>query len=386
MLKETIAIKCGVWLLLIIAISISCKDKQPTRSSSVEAVPVNMKQLKKGLMADLFSKVELLPLETTDEAIVSHVIDYEYVKDAYHIVTDKNFRIHVFDKNGKLISHSAGIIGQGPEEYWTLIDVFYNPLTKTIEVLTAEKTVMSYDSHFKFVEKKRIANDVKELIQYACPISKDVYLLLPSFCEGGMTHVFFYDFKKQAVVKDVVLDHPAKLNGVKQHFRRDGSELYITPNLSAFSGYRVNQKTYELEPLFQLDFGPDNMDLALMKKKYPNGLGVSAYEQNESVCPMPMETWFNNQYIVSAIEQQGLYSTFVYNRETKESKLLEREYTNKQLSADYYTLDGSSLLAISLTAYMDVFVDTTLLDEANKAIWDAIDYDDNPVVIRYTLR
>lgn len=371
---------------MLLLIAASCKEKTPTSTSSVEMVTVDMKRLEKGTMGDLFSKIELLPLETTEESMVGNVLGYEYVKNLYHIVTDSHYRIHVFDVNGKFISNSAGKNGRGPEEYYTLLDVFYNPITKTIEVLTAEKTVVVYDIHFKFVERKSINKDVKNVIQYAYPISKDVYLFLPSNNEGESEHVLFYDFKKNVVVKDVTLDQLAKANMTKLHFRQEQSDLYFATQSSAFTGYRVNKNRFGLEALFQLDFGSDNIDQALMKKKFPDGKGLSDYLSIESGYPIPMETLYNDQYIFSSIVRNDSFSTLVYNRKTKTYKLLEREYKNKLLSADYYTLDGASLLAITPTAYLDVLVDTALLDEANKAVLSAIDYDDNPVVLRFTLK
>lgn len=381
-MKKTIVSLISVAILLC-----SCSKKEHREQiTTFEKVTVDMKQIVTGTMNELFDKIELLPLETTDSVLVGNILSYIYVKDKYHIVVDRRFVINVFDTNGKCIGNSGNVIGNGPEEYNILLDVLFNPYSNTIEVLTSDMKIKVYDVKFNYVDEKKMMENNHLMYYDAFPVSKDNYMLLPSTLEKDFNHIIFYDFKKQKLVKKISFPYTAQINSVKTPISQVSSEICFIPKVSTYVGYIVDRKSFTLEPSFKIDFRSDSLDMIKLNRKFPEQNRLSDYLFSESNYPIPMETLFNDQFIVSSIHQRNRDLTFVYDRKKHAKMLIDRKFKNGLLAADYYTLDGSTLLAITPPEYLNLFIDTTLLDEKNKAILASINKDDNPVIMRFKLK
>lgn len=71
---------------------------------------------------DLFEKIELIPLETQDSSLVGRLKKIITVKDKYYITVDEKHIVTIFDNNGKYISNSSKMYGNGPGEYMIYSD------------------------------------------------------------------------------------------------------------------------------------------------------------------------------------------------------------------------------------------------------------------------
>ena len=77
-----------------------------------------------------------LPLHTDTNSIISTYkkIDYCDELDMF-IILDKELVVSLFSGDGQFIANSKNVIGEGPNEYRTAVDVIYNPFSRAIEIL-----------------------------------------------------------------------------------------------------------------------------------------------------------------------------------------------------------------------------------------------------------
>ena len=102
--------------------------------------------------ADFFKKVELLPLETTDQSLVANVSKILEV-DGKLVVFDNSRRyVKVFSDDGRYLN-DIGKLGQGPEEYTDVYDVTYNSAARCLTLLSPFGEVVNYSPEGKFVDR-----------------------------------------------------------------------------------------------------------------------------------------------------------------------------------------------------------------------------------------
>ncbi len=142
-----------IFLSVVTMVLISCGKSKPTRST------VDASEMKEIVLSndsimyieDWVRDVEVIPLETSDKALVS-TVDGVIVTDSNIIVYDTRqaHRVSIFDRNGK---HWANINrrGRGPQEYMRLDHVTMLPDNQALAIYDNGGTKVLYfslDGHF----------------------------------------------------------------------------------------------------------------------------------------------------------------------------------------------------------------------------------------------
>ena len=128
------------WLLF------SCQESniQSIALSDSEMVELN----------EVFDSVEVIPLEATPGAYMASFKKLN-VYDDYFFVEDYNQVIFLFSRDGKFISNSNKVKGNGHGEYNALLSSTYNPYSKLVEIVTRDQ-IKFYDTNFNFINAVRI--------------------------------------------------------------------------------------------------------------------------------------------------------------------------------------------------------------------------------------
>ena len=94
MTKTTTYIVIGVICLLFF----SCNKKDNTYQGKVLSVELKENELDP---SHLFSKVEIIPLETTDESLITSIHQIIEYNNRFYILDDRIYVLFCFDKSGK---------------------------------------------------------------------------------------------------------------------------------------------------------------------------------------------------------------------------------------------------------------------------------------------
>ena len=111
----------NTFILFLIALSFVCSSCN--RTPSVEEPDVLKVELKETpvSVSDFFSKVEVIPLETSDSCLLARILRVRVSGDTTYILTQdyptfRHITLMAFDKKGNYL-RSIGRVGQGPGEY-----------------------------------------------------------------------------------------------------------------------------------------------------------------------------------------------------------------------------------------------------------------------------
>lgn len=114
------------------------------------------------LVSNYFSKVEYIPLETTDSSLVGLAPHVVITKDIM-VVSSLNQPLKIFDRHTGDYITNVGSIGQGPKEYakggWGEVYFWVDCDEELIYVKGWENDFMVYDKGGKFVERIEVENE-----------------------------------------------------------------------------------------------------------------------------------------------------------------------------------------------------------------------------------
>jgi hypothetical protein len=385
--------KIKIILIIIFTMLIfSCKnEKKNIEETNVEEISIDMSDISKVNLNDLFEKIELTPLETTNtESLIGSINQMIYVKDKYFIFKDQMQQILVFDNTGTFVANSSKRFGAGPGEYTIALYMIYNPFTEDIDVLTPQNQIYVYDTTFNYKGNIKLhinhpENGSYGMIHYIFPISKSEYICIPPTIYEEYNTLYFYNWQEEKVVKKIVFEDI--YGGVTQTInpvRYTDSTNYFNPALTTYTGYRVDIEGYNLEPFVRLDFGKEKIN-AHSLKNFKTIEDIRDY-LIQSNYPIPTLNLFNDNYLIcNVLKKVDLY-TFFYNKNTKQRYLLKEMTNDNYKIPDFYAIEENVLISIIHPYQLVEYVDLNLLSKDEKDKLLKIKEGDNPVVVKYFLR
>ena len=234
MTKTTTYIVIGVICLLFF----SCNKKDNTYQGKVLSVELKENELDP---SHLFSKVEIIPLETTDESLITSI----------HQIIEYNNR---FYKSGKFL-YKIDKTGDGPEEYNLISETIINQ--NKIYMLSPMGFIHVYDIEGNFVDKYQLpSGGGHDMIK----LENDIiayWTLLGNPLEYKVT---FYNLINKQVVGGFWKDNDDTFmsNMCIEVFYNYDNNYYFSTQFSN-EVYRFNTDTIELE--YKWDFGHNNLNL-----------------------------------------------------------------------------------------------------------------------------
>ena len=117
MIKGNIMMKKWLYLFLFVCLLVACSS--PAKHVGENILSASLKETEVSL-TDLFNKIEVIPLETNDTALMDHVLRILEVDGNYYILNEdypsfQYINILVFDGEGNFL-HTIGKKGQGPKD------------------------------------------------------------------------------------------------------------------------------------------------------------------------------------------------------------------------------------------------------------------------------
>ncbi|WP_431426312.1 6-bladed beta-propeller [Bacteroides hominis] len=147
-------------LLLLIITLLGCSSNKKRDPISKSGVPVinlseDVSTVPSLLLSEAAEKLEIVPLEMTDESVLSDITEMQVTDHNIWIDHGREFYIYRFSRSGKFLNR-IGSIGQGPGEYVNYLTFLVDEDKKEVYIFSTNNGVLVYDFEGGF--KKQISD------------------------------------------------------------------------------------------------------------------------------------------------------------------------------------------------------------------------------------
>ena len=147
-------------LLLLIITLLGCSSNMKQEPISKSGIPViNLSEdvltVPSLLLSEAAEKLEIVPLEMTDESVLSDITEMQVTDHNIWIDHGREFYIYRFSRTGKFLNR-IGSIGQGPGEYVNYLTFLVDEDKKEVYIFSTNNGVLVYDFEGGF--KKQISD------------------------------------------------------------------------------------------------------------------------------------------------------------------------------------------------------------------------------------
>ena len=164
-------------LLLLVITLLGCSSNKKQEMTSKLKIPVinlskNVSSVPSLLLSEVAEKLEIVPLEMTDESVLSDITEMQVTDHNIWIDHGREFYIYRFSRSGKFLN-KIGSIGQGPGEYTTYSTFLVDEDKKEVYIIANTNGVLAYDFEGNF---KRKIVDIQTILQLFSSVY-DQYIL-----------------------------------------------------------------------------------------------------------------------------------------------------------------------------------------------------------------
>lgn len=150
------------YYLVFLILFCSCSEKKNVDEITFMEVDFYAAEKRRIYMDELFDKVEVIPLETTQDCLLQEYPGISGITDDYLLLTNFFVGARLFDRKDGHFIHNVGKRGQGPDEYFLVGETFCKE--KNLMYVDKENAWLGVDIETNKVEervKKPRFTDVK---------------------------------------------------------------------------------------------------------------------------------------------------------------------------------------------------------------------------------
>ena len=383
--------KC-FYLLLLTWILAACSSQ--TYETKNNVLKATLKETEVSLK-DLFSRIEVIPLETNDTALMDHVHRIRKVNNKYYILNEDYpgftyINILVYDVEGNFL-HTIGKKGQGPEEYpWLIYDMDIDTEKDLVYMMSPSGILYLYRTDGSFVRKM---NMPEGLIYHGLQFLNSNQLL--SWAGGtdiDNDAMCVLDADSAKLIKGLWRDHNDPNWDIIEFTYAYQDKIYFTPSIDR-QVYEVTSDSLRIA--YEWDFGEDNYDASSVRSRLE---GLTIAEKDEKWNEMRktggvpytlLKQGQTNKYyftnvlgILGEIDEKGYaknYFSLFYEKATGRSFYFKKTTEGLAIRPDMTTEEA--LYQLIPTEDLELLL--PVLDETEKAKVMKRVEDDNPCLVKF---
>lgn len=384
-------------LILLTIVCSACFKSNDKLLNGVERIPVEMRNVTQNISSFL-DKIEIVPLETNDSSLIfrCNKVIYDKKNNLFAIYTSDQI-VYTFTGDGQYIDNSKRMHGQGPKDYFMVLDISINPYLNGIDMLNPYGTIYTYSPTFELLCKRKFEPEFP--VDYLMSLDSVNYVLNHPFIWTDQ-ELSFVNLKTQQIV-NANYDGTIAGNTMEHNcFYHIGEKFYYVPFGLNYYFYQIDVNQKRLEPIIYLDFG----DWEIKSDDLPGRAGGKRTDSDEerrkitvdateryqylkkSGKVLPMLKFFNDDYVYIYLldKIRGYGNHYIYNRINKKGFFLKAE--KPFLMYPCFGIVDNILLAICQPDIVNKFVDRKFMSSEEIRKMEALKEDDNPVILKYYLK
>ncbi|NDV46519.1 6-bladed beta-propeller [Paludibacter sp. 221] len=365
-----------------------CKKKRILENNAGNSHFVDLSSAKEISLFDIFSEIEIIPLETTNESIMNdHKLKIIPHDDYFYIMDKKQNSLFIFETTGKFIKKICKT-GEGPGEYIVLEDFNINRFTGNLELFSTEGRIHIYDVlGDNFIETIYLP---LAYVTYFENLDENIYIFYSSMQHEGSKFDFYS--KKE----DMILNLLKEDYNFPEHFRgspiisHSQSPFYIYNNQLYFSQVfdgsilSFDMENKKINFCHQWDFGTHTFNLSYINKNFSASEQFD-YLDNEGrkYATIFSPTFENSKYLKTSFNFNRRPYTIFYDKEEQNIQLINKFKERLYCFGDY--MDEEYVYSIYPIQYLP-YISETNFHKNNKKKLDLFSEDDNPFILRYKFK
>ena len=325
---------------------------------------------------DLWDKIELVPLETTEECMIGSLTDVLYRDNIYYVFDEQQSSLYLFSDDGKYIDKIHGQ-GRGPGEYMLLYDFEINPFTGNIELLNPRGEILVYNQNCNFLEKINIPLRAshfftnlspEEVIFYSTYENKKIHYLVRGCDSIYKSEYSFLDYIAGTQI----------ISGKRSPFYRYGDEVYFLDAVY----YRI--KTFnggQLADEYCIDFKGKNIDFNTLPQDKELPYYVNYFLTGDK--PYALQNFIiNDSLMVLRCIYKRVWHTVMIDRTSHDTKVIKK-FKEDVVFPGIFDFNDEGIYSIVEPVHIKLLVNSLILDDVNSKKLEEVDMDSNPVIIKY---
>ena len=367
----------GVWMWVVVLLW-GCQNK--VKKSNLEMIPVDMDRAREVGVSDVFSEIELVPLETSENNLMGSVFPMVY-RNRYFMRHNQPEGVSCFNSSGHFL-YRIHQQGRGENEYRGINGMAGNPYLPVLYLNESLDYLHLFELSGHFREKIRL-DAVREIIHGIVPLNRDTLIVI----SGRYNYTYtFYSLSERCVITQK-RDH-LPLAGSPSHFFRVEDQVFYAP---AFESVVYEVRDTAFVPAFCFDFG-----------KYNNDLSALADFDRVIVDDREMEDFLNRNFNSFINKMWGSRDYLCLMMSCKVKGDWENRFLFLDRNTREYIVATDFIESFPFSPFGD-FVDdrfifpftpmelkegnlSDLFDEQSKAAYQKIKLDDNPVILKARLK
>ena len=331
---------------------------------------------------DLFTSIELIPLETSPEVLIAGIRKIITHGDRFYTLDPVQSIIFVFDHSGKFI-FKIDRKGRGPGEYVSITDFSINPYSSNLELLQANGFVHVFDLSGNFIETKNINYTDFRAVHMIASTNDNTHVFYAQF---QPKKIIYYDLDdKKLLYEEFEEDWRLGSYGVRSFFKYSDDWYFFRPIHPVV--YKIGKE--RLEAAYQFDFGKYTKDgiTAIFSEEVDNNRSKLVEEVFAQFPYVITTVRHNNKYVFATLlwKDPNNKGNVIYNKSTGVAQFILDFVEQVEFNPDNIVTDEYILVSCQWVN-LEKLIKREMLDDKNKETFDKLmmsEIELNPVFIKY---
>lgn len=337
-------------------------------------------------METLFSSVDVIPLESSTASLFSRCDKMIFYEGKYYILDKKAACIFIFDEDGTFLRSSKSKQGHGPGEYYCIVD-FEISKDGHIEILDVSAyKIRKYDDKFNFIGEVDIPRKLYPISTFKC-LNDGLYAFYSPRSSKTNDQITVYSFKQNRIVESVkgyISISSLKVGTTQSYsFYESGEDVFFSFPYPNDKVYKIDRNEGSISETVRYDFGNYSFPFEELDSHAVIFEDIIKGSKNYA---FPIYRGENKDFLFTFIMYQGKQSLFLYDKVSRRSNLYSCQFHDGKVLLPPTFVDDNYWYIVAERGWLEYMVTEKLSDEKAKEAIKKIQEEDNPVILKYSLR
>lgn len=332
---------------------------------------------------DIFSKIEIIPLETSDTCLIGSIDKLILYDSKYYLLDTKQNCVSIFSQDGKFIQNIKRV-GRGPGEYLYVYDFSINEYDHTLELLDCFGKLVIFNLDGIYKESFYLPHPPAAYHNFIL-LNRDTTLFFTNSDDTNENLLWAYSRSSHKIIKEFHKDSHSNLGHRLPLFTWKDSILF---------SISIDNTIFKIEGLqealaYTWDFGKYNYKFPIKdipkgnveKSKFYQAFGTSS--QNSYYHILNLQ---NEQYLYCLLSHFEEYKHIFHDKKTKKNHVFRK--TKENISLNPYFMNEKMIIGIEhpdSETYKQL-LEAKIIAPNNQNSISSVVEDSNPVLVKYTFK